>query len=30
VNNYLVKPFNAQMLKSKIDAFFNEPPPQAV
>ena len=28
VNNYIVKPFNAQTLKSKIDAVFNEPPPQ--
>ncbi len=29
VNNYIVKPFNAQTLKLKIDAVFNEPPPQA-
>ena len=25
VNNYIVKPFNAQTLKSKIDAVFPEP-----
>src|SRR5262245_37382558 len=25
VNNYIVKPFNAQTLKSKIDAVFNGP-----
>ncbi len=25
VSNYIVKPFNAQTLKSKIDAVFNEP-----
>jgi two-component system, chemotaxis family, chemotaxis protein CheY len=27
VNNYIVKPFNAQTLKSKIDAVFAEIPP---
>lgn len=26
VNNYIVKPFNAQTLKSKIDAVFSEQP----
>ena len=25
VNNYIVKPFNAQTLKTKIDAVFNDP-----
>ncbi len=25
VNNYIVKPFNAQTLKTKIDAVFTEP-----
>jgi hypothetical protein len=25
VSNYIVKPFNAQTLKSKIDAVFAEP-----
>jgi two-component system chemotaxis response regulator CheY len=29
VNNYIVKPFNAQTLKTKIDAVFSDPPPQA-
>ncbi len=29
VSNYIVKPFNAQTLKSKIDAVFNEPPASA-
>jgi two-component system chemotaxis response regulator CheY len=29
VSNYIVKPFNAQTLKSKIDAVFNEPPATA-
>jgi two-component system chemotaxis response regulator CheY len=27
VSNYIVKPFNAQTLKSKIDAVFNVEPP---
>ncbi|MBV9347685.1 MAG: response regulator [Pseudolabrys sp.] len=26
VNNYIVKPFNAQTLKSKIEAVFPDPP----
>ena len=26
VNNYIVKPFNAQTLKSKIEAVFTDPP----
>ena len=29
VSNYIVKPFNAQTLKSKIDAVFPEPVPAA-
>ena len=31
VNNYIVKPFNAQTLQHKIQAVFpdEEPPPQA-
>lgn len=29
VSNYIVKPFNAQTLKSKIEAVFNEPPATA-
>jgi two-component system, chemotaxis family, chemotaxis protein CheY len=29
VNNYIVKPFNAQTLKSKIEAVFSDPPPAA-
>jgi two-component system chemotaxis response regulator CheY len=29
VSNYIVKPFNAQTLKSKIDAVFAEPAPTA-
>jgi two-component system chemotaxis response regulator CheY len=29
VNNYIVKPFNAQTLKTKIDAVFPDPPPSA-
>ncbi len=27
VNNYIVKPFNAQTLKAKIEAVFPESPP---
>jgi two-component system chemotaxis response regulator CheY len=27
VSNYIVKPFNAQTLKSKIDAVFSVEPP---
>jgi two-component system chemotaxis response regulator CheY len=30
VNNYIVKPFNAQTLKSKIDAVFPDPEPQII
>jgi two-component system chemotaxis response regulator CheY len=29
VNNYIVKPFNAQTLKSKIEAVFSEEPTEA-
>ena len=29
VSNYIVKPFNAQTLKSKIDAVFADVPPRA-
>ena len=29
VNNYIVKPFNAQTLKTKIDAVFPDPMPPA-
>ncbi len=30
VNNYIVKPFNAQTLKAKIEAVFPEAPPDVV
>ncbi|HTP93607.1 MAG TPA: chemotaxis response regulator CheY [Xanthobacteraceae bacterium] len=29
VNNYIVKPFNAQTLKAKIEAVFSQPEPAA-
>jgi len=29
VDNYIVKPFNAQTLQHKIQAIFSDPPPLA-